>query len=242
MNPGVERLAAYPFERLAALKQGLTPPAQLPHIPLSIGEPRHAPPEFVIDELRRHLGELDSYPATRGMPELRSAAANWASRRFALGTGAVNPETQVLPVNGTREALFASLQAGAEPYFLDTTAAGGFLPDLDAVPEDVWRRCQLLFLCSPANPVGAIMDMDYLQHALQLAAQYDFVIAADECYADIYDDEAAPPPSLLGAAAARGVTDFARCMTFHSLSKRSSLPGLRSGFVAGDARLIKPFL
>jgi len=272
MNPGFERLAAYPFERLAALKQGLTPPAQLPHIPLSIGEPRHAPPEFVIDELRRHLGELDSYPATRGMPELRSAAANWASRRFALGTGAVNPETQVLPVNGTREALFAFVQAvvdsrrpgppplvlmpnpgyqiyegaallaGAEPYFLDTTAAGGFLPDLDAVPEDVWRRCQLLFLCSPANPVGAIMDMDYLQHALQLAAQYDFVIAADECYADIYDDEAAPPPSLLGAAAARGDTGFARCMTFHSLSKRSSLPGLRSGFVAGDARLIKPFL
>ena len=272
MNPGFASLAAYPFERLAALKQALTPPAQLPHIPLSIGEPRHAPPAFVIDELRRHLGELDSYPATRGLPELRSAAANWAGRRFALGADAVNPETQVLPVNGTREALFAFVQAvvdsrrpgppplvlmpnpgyqiyegaallaGAEPHFLNTTAAGGFLPDLDAVPEEVWRRCQLLFLCSPANPVGAIMDSGYLQHALHLAERHDFVIASDECYADIYDDEASPPPSLLSAAAACGAADFARCMTFHSLSKRSSLPGLRSGFVAGDARLIKPFL
>jgi len=271
MNPGFARLAAYPFERLAILKQGLTPPQHLPHIPLSIGEPKHTPPAFVIEEFRRHLGELDSYPATRGQPELRAAAANWATRRFALGQHAVNPETQVLPVNGTREALFAFVQAvvdssqkpaplvlmpnpgyqiyegaallaGAEPYFLNTVATGGFLPDLDAVPESVWRRCQLLFLCSPANPVGAIMDTGYLQRALHLAQRHDFVIASDECYADIYDDEAAPPPSLLGAAAACGAADFARCMTFHSLSKRSSLPGLRSGFVAGDARLIKPFL
>jgi N-succinyldiaminopimelate aminotransferase len=271
MNPGFARLAAYPFERLAILKQGLTPPKHLSHIPLSIGEPKHTPPGFVIEEFRRHLGELDSYPATRGQPELRAAAANWATRRFALGQHAVNPDTQVLPVNGTREALFAFVQAvvdsstkpaplvlmpnpgyqiyegaallaGAEPYFLNTVAADGFLPDLDAVPESVWRRCQLLFLCSPANPVGAIMDTGYLQRALHLAERHDFVIASDECYADIYDDETAPPPSLLGAAAACGAADFARCMTFHSLSKRSSLPGLRSGFVAGDARLIKPFL
>jgi len=272
MNPGFERLAAYPFERLAVLKKNLRPPASLPHIPLSIGEPKHAPPAFVVDELRRHLGELDSYPVTRGLPELRTAAANWAARRFLPAGGNVDPETQVLPVNGTREALFAFVQAvvdsrsrtaaplvlmpnpgyqiyegaallaGAEPYYLNTVEAGSFLPDLDAVPEDVWRRCQLLFLCSPANPVGAVMDSGYLQRALHLAERHDFVIASDECYADIYDDETAPPPSLLTAAADCGAADFERCMTFHSLSKRSSLPGLRSGFVAGDARLIKPFL
>jgi N-succinyldiaminopimelate aminotransferase len=136
----------------------------------------------------------------------------------------------------------AALLAGAEPVYLDTTAATGYLPDLDAVPEDTWRRCQLLFLCSPANPVGAVMDLDYLSHALELAQEYDFVIAADECYAELYDDERAPPPSLLTAALKLGNTAFERCMVFHSLSKRSSLPGLRSGFVAGHAGLIAPFL
>jgi N-succinyldiaminopimelate aminotransferase len=272
MNPGFERLAAYPFERLAVLKQGLVPPASLPHIPLSIGEPRHAPPAFVIDTLREHLADLGSYPATRGLPELRAAAARWAERRFGLPAGSVDAEAHVLPVTGTREALFACVQAvvdshrpgprplvlmpnpgyqiyegaallaGAEPYYLDTTAANGFLPDLDAVPADVWQRCQLLFLCSPANPVGAVMNTAYLVRALQLAQQYDFVIASDECYADLYDDESSAPPSLLTASVAAGRPDFARCLSFHSLSKRSSLPGLRSGFVAGDARLIKPFL
>jgi N-succinyldiaminopimelate aminotransferase len=271
MNPGFQRLAAYPFERLAALKQGLAPPAQLSHIPLSIGEPRHVPPAFVLDTLRASLGELGSYPSTRGLPELRNAAARWTERRFALVPGSVDGESRVLPVAGTREALFAFVQAvvdarsgtaplvlmpnpgyqiyegaallaGAEPYYLNTTAASGFLPDLDAVPTAVWQRCQLLFLCSPANPVGAVMDSAYLQNALRLAEQYDFVIASDECYADLFDDEAAPPPSLLTAAAAMGNTAFRRCMSFHSLSKRSSLPGLRSGFVAGDAALITPFL
>jgi N-succinyldiaminopimelate aminotransferase len=272
MNPGFQRLAAYPFERLAILKQGLVPPGHLPHIPLSIGEPRHAPPAFVLDTLRAHLGELGSYPATRGLPELRDAAARWSERRFALRAGSVDGDTQVLPVNGTREALFAFVQAvvdsrskaqpplvlmpnpgyqiyegaallaGAEPYYLDTTPGNGHLPDLEAVPADVWRRCQLLFLCSPANPVGTVMSVDYLQRALRLAGQHDFVIASDECYADLFDDESAPPPSLLGAAVSMGNDAFTRCMTFHSLSKRSSLPGLRSGFVAGDAALIKPFL
>lgn len=272
MNPGFLRLAAYPFERLDALKQGLHPPAGLAHIPLSIGEPKHAPPSFVIDTLRENLADLGSYPATRGLPALREAAAQWAIRRFSLPAGSVDPGLHVLPVNGTREALFAFVQAvvsarsgaaaplvlmpnpgyqvyegaallaGAEPWYLNTTAANGFLPDLDAVPEDVWQRCQLLFLCSPANPVGAVMDVAYLQKALHLAEKHDFVIASDECYADLYNDEAAPPPSLLTAAAAMGNTAFRRCMTFHSLSKRSSLPGLRSGIVAGDAALIKPFL
>jgi N-succinyldiaminopimelate aminotransferase len=136
----------------------------------------------------------------------------------------------------------AALLAGAEPYYLDTTAANGFVPDLAAVPVGVWERCQLLFLCSPANPVGAVLDRDYLCQALELAARHDFVVASDECYADLFDDENAPPPSLLGAAAAMGNAAFERCMSFHSLSKRSSLPGLRSGLVAGDAALIRPFL
>jgi N-succinyldiaminopimelate aminotransferase len=272
MNPGFRRLTAYPFERLAQLKAGLTPPAALTHIPLSIGEPKHEPPGFVLDTLRAHLAELGSYPATRGLPELRNAADRWAERRFALPAGAVDGESHVLPVTGTREALFAFVQAvvdsrstsetplvlmpnpgyqiyegaallaGAEPYYLNTTDANGFLPDLESVPAEVWRRCQLLFLCSPANPVGAVMDRAYLTRALELAAQHDFVIASDECYADLFDDEANPPPSLLSAAFAAGNTAFRRCMSFHSLSKRSSLPGLRSGFVAGDADLIRPFL
>jgi len=272
MNPGFERLAAYPFERLAVLKQPLSPPSALSHIALSIGEPRHAPPAFVVDTLRAHLADLGSYPATRGLPELRAAAARWAERRFGLGANAVDADAQVLPVTGTREALFACVQAvvdsrrpaaaplvlmpnpgyqiyegaallaGAEPFYLNTTATHGFLPDLRAVPEAAWQRCQLLFLCSPGNPVGAVMDTPYLQQALRLAEKYDFIIASDECYADIYNDEAAPPASLLSAAAAMGQPGFARCMTFHSLSKRSSLPGLRSGIVIGDSSLISPFL
>jgi N-succinyldiaminopimelate aminotransferase len=271
MNPGFERLSAYPFERLAVLKKGLVPPSGLSHIALSIGEPRHAPPDFVIDTLRAHLHELGSYPATGGLPELRTAMARWAERRFALPAGTVDAQCNVLPVNGTREALFAFVQAvvnargtvaplvampnpgyqiyegaallaGAEPCFLDTTPANGFLPDLDGVPAEVWRRCQLLFLCSPGNPCGTVMSREYLARALQLAEQFDFVIASDECYADLFDDESAPPPSLLSAAWTCGNTALRRCMTFHSLSKRSSLPGLRSGFVAGDAALIKPFL
>ena len=270
MNPAFERLVAYPFERLAQLKSGLEPPASLPHISLSIGEPKHPPPSFVIDRLREHLHELGSYPATRGLLPLRTAAARWLERRFALTENSVDAQSMVLPVNGTREALFAftqvvvncrvsaplvampnpgyqiyegaTLLAGADPFYLNTTAANGFLPDLAAVPADVWQRCQLLFLCSPANPVGTVMSVDYLQAALRLAERYDFIIASDECYADIHDDESRPPPSLLSAAASMGNTGFERCMSFHSLSKRSSLPGLRSGFVAGSASLIKSFL
>jgi N-succinyldiaminopimelate aminotransferase len=270
MNPALGRLLAYPFERLAALKAPLQPPANLAHIALSIGEPKHPPPRLVLDALAAGLGELGSYPATRGLPATRAAAARWLERRFGLPAGAVEEEQMVLPVNGTREALFAfaqavidpqataplvlmpnpgyqiyegaALLAGAEPWYLDTTAANGYLPDLDSVPAAIWARCQLLYLCSPANPVGAVMSTAYLQRALQLAEQYDFVIASDECYADIYDDEGAAPGSLLHAAWAAGNTRFARCMVFHSLSKRSSVPGLRSGFVAGCPKLIAPFL
>jgi N-succinyldiaminopimelate aminotransferase len=245
------------------------PPAHLPHIAMSIGEPQHAPPALVLQALEHALDRLGSYPATLGSAELRSAAAHWLQRRFALRAGAVDPQTMVLPVNGTREALFsfvqaavdvrteplvlmpnpcyqiyegAALLAGAEPYFLDATAANDFIPDLDAVPAAIWRRCQVLFLCSPGNPTGAVLTPAYLSHALSLAERYDFVIAADECYAEIYTEETAAPPSLLQACIAAGRERFERCIVFHSLSKRSSVPGLRSGFVAGDPGIIARYL
>jgi N-succinyldiaminopimelate aminotransferase len=266
VNPRLELLAAYPFERLARLKAGATPPGDLPHIAMSIGEPKHAPPPFVVEALRQSLGKLDSYPATIGLPETRAACAGWLQRRF---DARVNPDTMVLPVTGTREALFsfvqaavsaqdrpvvampnpfyqiyegAALLAGAEPVYIDANASNRFQPDLDSVPAEVWRRCQVLFLCSPGNPTGAVLSLDYLKAALELAEKFDFVIASDECYAELYRDEAAPPPSLLQAAMATGRDSFQRCVTFHSLSKRSSVPGLRSGFVAGDPSLIKPYL
>jgi len=268
VNGRLTRLAAYPFERLARLKAGITPPAALPHIAMSIGEPKHAPPAFVLDALRANLSKLDSYPVTAGLPETRQAIAEWLQRRFDVK---VSPDTMVLPVNGTREALFsfvqavvdtspsvapvvatpnpfyqiyegATLLAGAEPVFINTFAATRFQPDLDAVPAETWKRCQVLFLCSPGNPTGSVLSLDYLRHALRLADKHDFVIASDECYADLYRDDAAPPPSLLQAALANGHSNYERCAVFHSLSKRSSVPGLRSGFVAGDPALIKPYL
>lgn len=269
MNPRLSLLHAYPFERLARLKEGVVPPPDLPHIAMSIGEPQHVPPAFILDTLRENLNRLGSYPATIGLIELRTAAARWLERRFGMPANAVNAETMVLPVNGTREALFAFVQcvvdgasdalvlmpnpfyqiyegatllAGAQPYYLNSTAQSGYLPDLDAVPESVWRRCQLLFLCNPGNPAGAIAPREYLLHALSLAERHDFVIAADECYAEIYLDESRPPPSLLDACLASGRTRFERCVVFHSLSKRSSVPGLRSGFVAGDPALMGRFL
>jgi N-succinyldiaminopimelate aminotransferase len=268
MNPLLDRLHPYPFERLAALLADVAPPAGRPHIALSIGEPRHVPPAFVGAALLRSLDRLAVYPKAAGLPELRAACAGWLERRFGLDAGVVDPDTMVLPVNGTREGLFsfvqavldptegglvlmpnpfyqiyegAALLAGAEPYYLDTTAATGFLPDLDAVPGDVWQRCRILFICSPGNPTGAVMDEDYLQRVLALSAHYGFVVASDECYADIYLDEGAPPPGLLGACLRAGNTRFKRCAVFHSLSKRSSVPGLRSGFVAGDAALMAGF-
>jgi N-succinyldiaminopimelate aminotransferase len=269
VNPRLERLHAYPFERLARLKAGVTPAAGLAHISMSIGEPQHSPPAFVLDCLRDNLHRLSSYPATAGLPEFRAAAACWLERRFGLQPGSVNPDTMVLPVNGTREALFsfvqavvddstapvvampnpfyqiyegAALLAGAEPHFLNTTAANGYLPDLDAVGEYVWRRCQVLFLCSPGNPTGAVLSLDFLRYALTLAERHDFIIAADECYTEIYLDEGSPPPGLLQAAVAAGHHSFERCVVFHSLSKRSSVPGLRSGFVAGDPKVMSRFL
>ncbi len=269
MNPDLDKLQPYPFERLAALKAGVTPPAELAHIALSIGEPRHAPPAFVADILEKQFERYANYPLTRGMLELRRAIAGWLQRRFGLPEGSVDAETMVLPVNGTREALFAfaqavvdrsragarvlmpnpfyqiyegaALLAGAQPYFLDCREEQAFIPDFDAVDSDVWRDCQLLYLCSPGNPAGAVIGIPVLQKLIALAEEHDFIIAADECYSELYFDEDAPPPGLLQAAHAMGNTRFERCVVFHSLSKRSNLPGLRSGFVAGDAEVLASF-
>ncbi|WP_445372471.1 succinyldiaminopimelate transaminase [Methylomonas sp. HW2-6] len=268
MNPYLSALHPYPFEKLATLKQGITPPADKAHIALSIGEPKHATPHFIQEALLRHLHGLTQYPTTKGLPELRQAIADWTCRRFGIPAGGVDAETQVLPVNGTREALFslvqavvdpadkpvvimpnpfyqiyegAALLAGAEPYYLNTVEADGYLPDFDSVPETIWQRCQLMFICSPGNPTGTVLTQaDHLK-LLALADRYDFVIASDECYTELYDDEANPPQGLLQSAYAAGSTDFKRCVIFHSLSKRSNAPGLRSGFVAGDAEVLKQY-
>lgn len=270
MNPDLNQLHPYPFEKLAALKAAATAPAHLSDIMLSIGEPKHEPPAFVLDTLVKNLGKLSNYPTTKGLPELREAIAHWAIKRFQLNAGTFTADKHVLPVNGTREALFAFAQAivdrtkpdplivspnpfyqiyegaailsGATPYFLNCTPENNFIPDFSAVSASVWKRCQLLFICSPGNPTGAVMTSTQLKQLIALADQYDFVIASDECYSELYFDEQNPPAGLLQACAELGRDDFSRCVVFHSLSKRSNLPGLRSGFVGGDATILEKFL
>ena len=269
MNPHLSKLQPYPFEKLARLKLGAQPPAGKPHIALSIGEPQHPTPKLITDALIAHLSGLGNYPATKGIAPLRQAISDWLSARFRLPAGAVDADAHVIPVNGTREALFsfaqcvidpapkpvvampnpfyqiyegAALLAGAEPYFLNTTAETDFLPDFDAVPDAVWARCQLLYICSPGNPTGAVMDEATQRKLIGLAERFDFIIAADECYSELYADEAHPPQGLLQTACAMGNTEFKRCVVFHSLSKRSNAPGLRSGFVAGDAAILEKYL
>ena len=270
MNPDLSNLHPYPFEKLAELKKGLHPPEELPHVALSIGEPQHPAPSFVAETLMSHLHLLSVYPTTRGMPELRQAIAAWLRRRFDLRDGQLDAERHVLPVNGTREALFAIAQAmvdnsqsnplvlmpnpfyqiyegaailaGGNPRYLNCDEDNHWLPDIDAISDREWRDCQLLYICNPGNPSGAVMSEEYLQRLIELAQQHNVVLVSDECYSEIYFDEALPPTGLLGAAAAMGLDDFNNCLVFHSLSKRSNLPGLRSGFAAGDERLIKAFL
>ena len=270
MNNDLHKLQPYPFEKLAQLFHGVKHPGNQPHIALSIGEPKHASPEFVKQSIIDNIDKLAVYPTTKGLPELRNSIAQWACKRFDLGPDGLCPETQVLPVNGTREALFAFTQvvadrthinglvvspnpfyqiyegaaylAGITPHFLPCLQENNFIPDYDAVPESVWRRCQLLFLCSPGNPTGAVTDEVTLRKLVELADEHDFIIASDECYSEIYFDEAKPPVGLLQACKNMGRSDFKRCVVFHSLSKRSNLPGLRSGFVAGDADILADFL
>ncbi len=268
MNPDLDQLQPYPFEKLAALKESISPSTALEHIALSIGEPKHPTPGFITEAMLAHLHGLSNYPLTKGTLELRQAIASWLTRRFDLPEGAIDPEQQVLPVNGTREALFAfaqttidrskdplvlmpnpfyqiyegaALLAGATPHYLPCTADSGFSPDFDAVESSTWDRCQLLYLCSPHNPTGAVIDIPTLQQLINLAERHDFIIASDECYSEIHPDETDPPTGLLQAAAEMGNSDYRRCVVFNSLSKRSNAPGLRSGFVAGDAAILGQF-
>ncbi len=235
---------------------------------MSIGEPRHDPPPALVRHLQESLSDLGRYPTARGEAELRNAISDWATRRFSLKSGTLNPDTQILPVSGTREGLFAFAQtiidsrqapvvampnpfyqiyegaailAGAQPVFLNTFSNTGYIPELDAIPKDIWKRCQLLYLCSPGNPTGTVLQLSFYENVLELADRYDFVVAADECYSELYCDEARPPLGILDAAVRLGRDRFERIVVFHSLSKRSSVPGLRSGFVAGDPRLIEAF-
>ena len=268
MNPDLARLQAYPFERIRALLQGVSP-ADLPAVSLAMGEPKHPTPDFIQQAIAANWSGLANYPLTKGIPALRETIAAWLTRRFQLPADSVDAEQHVIPVNGTREALFAfaqavvdrsadaavvmpnpfyqiyegaALLAGAEPVFLPCTADNGFIPDFAAVLAATWQRCQLLYLCNPGNPTGAVMSLETLQQVLKLAEQHDFIVASDECYSELYADEDQPPPGLLQAAAQMGNTAWKRCVVFHSLSKRSNVPGMRSGFVAGDAEVLKQFL
>lgn len=268
MNSDLNHLQPYPFQKIRQLLQGVPTPS-LSSLSLAIGEPKHPTPAFIHQAVSESLAGLATYPLTKGDAPLRVAIANWLTWRFQLPSTSIDPEKHILPVNGTREALFAfaqavidrkanpavvmpnpfyqiyegaALLAGAEPIYLNCTADNGFIPDFASVPASVWQRCQLLYICTPGNPTGAVMSIAQLQDVLRLAEQYDFIVASDECYSELYFDENAPPPGLLQAAAQMGNTDYKRCVVFHSLSKRSNAPGMRSGFVAGDAKVLDSFL
>ena len=266
LNPNLNLLQPYPFQRLRDLFAGTTPNPAFKPINLSIGEPKQATPKLIIDALVNNLAGLANYPTTVGSLALRTAISQWIARRYNLP--APNPETSILPVNGSREALFAFAQvvidrtknkpivispnpfyqiyegaaflAGAEPYFLNTTPENGHAMDFEQVPADILNRTQLVYVCSPGNPSGKVMNLAQWKTLFELSDQYDFVIAADECYAEIYFDEANPPLGALQAAHQLG-RDYKNLVVFSSLSKRSNVPGMRSGFVVGDASIIEAF-
>ncbi|MEM7256965.1 MAG: succinyldiaminopimelate transaminase [Pseudomonadota bacterium] len=270
MNPNLDRLQPYPFQRLKALCSDITPADNYTPIDLSIGEPKHSPPAFVLEALTGNLGGVSKYPPTPGSPELREIIAAWASQRFSLPENTLTPQRHVLPVNGTREALFAvaqclfdstsdkrlivmpnpfyqiyegaALLAGAQPWFYNTPATLNYQPDIDNIDAEVWQQCQMVYLCTPGNPSGAVVPQQTLQRLIELSVEHNFIIISDECYSEIYPDENTPPIGLLQAAASMGNTGYRNCLVFNSLSKRSNLPGLRSGFVAGQAELIAAFL
>ena len=266
MNPLLQRLQPYPFERLKQLFSTVTPSAKYPPISLGIGEPRHATPQLVLDALAASTEALSSYPATAGLPALRQSCANWVQRRYGL---ALNPDNQILPINGSREALFAfaqtvvdgsktgatvvcpnpfyqiyegaALLAGAQAFYAPSDPALNFNVDWGKVPDEVWKNTQLLFVCSPGNPTGSVMPLDDWKTLFELSDRYGFVIASDECYSEIYFREE-PPLGGLEASYKLGRTDYKNLVAFTSLSKRSNVPGMRSGFVSGDANLLKQFL
>lgn len=273
MNPNLEKLQAYPFEKLRQLFAGITPNPSYKPISLGLGEPKHATPQLIKDALVANLNGLANYPTTNGSDNLRAAISNWLANRYEIP--ALDPMTQILPVNGSREALFSLAQAvinpqqnalgnlgmpivmcpnpfyqiyegaaylaGAEPYFANANPAKNFAPDFSQVPDSIWQRTQLLYVCSPGNPTGAVLTLEDWKELFELSDRYNFIIAADECYSEIYFGETAPLGSL-AAARALGRNDYPRLITLSSLSKRSNVPGMRSGFVAGDAKIIKQFL
>ncbi|HET7595561.1 MAG TPA: succinyldiaminopimelate transaminase [Burkholderiales bacterium] len=268
MNPNLDRLQSYPFERLRALLDGAVPPPGLRPIPLYIGEPRHPTPDFIKRALIEHLDGLAGYPLTAGTEALRGAIAGWLTRRYGLDS--IDPDTQVIPVNGTREALFAfaqavidatraqptvvcpnpfyqiyegaALLANATPQFLNSVGARDYGFDLGEISGTTWQHTQLLYVCSPGNPTGHVLSLEEWRDLFALSDRHGFVIASDECYSEIYFDEAKPSLGALEAARKLGREGFPNLVAFSSLSKRSNVPGMRSGFVAGDAALLKKFL
>ena len=267
MNPNLDKLRTYPFEKLRDVYAGSTPPAGLAEIKLHIGEPQHPTPQFIKDVLTANLNGLASYPATNGSDDLRRSIAEWIARRY--GIPAPDIATQVLPVAGSREALFAiaqavierkhqqpvvispnpfyqiyegaALLAGARPFFLNTLPDDDFRMDWGRVPAEIWQDCQLVYVCSPGNPTGKVMSLDDWKLLFELSDRHNFVIAADECYSEIYFDEAHPPLGGMQAARQLGRDDYKNLIMFSSLSKRSNVPGMRSGFVAGDAAIMQKF-
>jgi N-succinyldiaminopimelate aminotransferase len=266
VNPRLNQLQPYPFQKLRDLFAEVAPNPALGAINLSIGEPRHATPAFIREALGNHLQGLSHYPVTQGSEALREAIADWCQTRYGVE---LDPTTQILPVNGSREALFAfaqavvdptrhvkrvvspnpfyqiyegaALLAGAKPYFLNALPENRFHMDFAAVPADLWADCHLAYVCSPGNPTGKVMTLDEWRTVFELSDRHGFVVAADECYSEIYFEEGNPPLGALAAARALG-RDFTRLVVFNSLSKRSNVPGMRSGFVAGDADVIRQFL
>jgi len=268
VNPNLNHLHSYPFQKLRELFHGMTPNPAYKPVNLSIGEPKHATPAFIAQALTDNLSGLANYPTTQGSEALRQSIADWVARRYKLPALDIN--RQVLPVNGSREALFAfaqavidttrtqpvvispnpfyqiyegaALLAGATPHYLNTLPENGYSMEFDRVPEGIWQHTQLVYVCSPGNPTGKVMGLDEWQHLFELSDHYRFIIASDECYSEIYPDEANPPLGGLEAAHQLGRHDYRRMVMFSSLSKRSNVPGMRSGFVAGDAEIIEKFL
>jgi len=267
VNPLLNQLQPYPFEKLRTLLSNTKPNPKYRHISLGMGEPKHSTPRFIQQAMSDNLGGLASYPITKGESSLRTAIAEWLKKRYALSS--INPENQVLPVNGSREALFALAQAavdptqsdalvmcpnpfyqiyegaaylaGAQPYCVNSDARRNFSPDYSKVPEEIWQRVKLLYVCSPGNPTGSVLSLEDWRQLFSLSDRNNFIIASDECYSEIYFKKEAPIGALQ-AAQILGRRDYARLITFSSLSKRSNVPGMRSGFVAGDATILKKFL